>query len=140
MLFRPHNSRIMLKRLTWVNSICFLCLIFNWIFSNLIIQHWADWKLSFIIYFYLLLWGYLGLMVNVTGFGILMTFKSGCLFFLKGHHGLITRVMGPSTLDFFFIGLFSSHYPSYRSDKLTHMTQFVFLNWLCPQIYHLILC
>jgi hypothetical protein len=42
-------------------------------------------------------------MINVADFGILMTVKSGCLFFLKGHHGLITQVMGPSTLNFFLL-------------------------------------
>ena len=51
-------------------------------------------------------------MIEVTSFDILTLVNSShFFFFLRGSSCLITRVMGPLTLDFIFIGLSLSHDP-----------------------------
>jgi hypothetical protein len=67
--------------------------------------------------------GIYGLMIKVAIFGILTTIKLGPFFILslKGYLGLMTRVMVPSKLDFFFIGLSPSHN---LGRELTQLTQF----------------
>jgi hypothetical protein len=91
---------------------------------NFIIQHWISWELSFIICFDLLSMGIYGLMIKVAIFSILTSIKLGLFFLilsLKGYLGLMTRVMVPSKLDFFFIGLSPSHN---LGRELTQLTQF----------------
>jgi hypothetical protein len=62
-------------------------------------------------------------MIKVAIFSILTTIKLGPFFILslKGYLGLMTRVMGPSKLDFLFIGLSLFHNPGH---ELTQLTQF----------------
>jgi hypothetical protein len=120
-----YDPRIDLNGLTWIDSGCFLCPLFNWFFFfNFIIQYLVGWELSFIICF-VFLWEYLNLEIKVTSFDILTLVKSShffFIFFLRDYISLMTRVTGLSTLDLFFIRLSPSYDLSRKFDRLTHLT------------------
>jgi len=50
-LFRSHDPWIMLNRLTWVDTSCFLCLFLIEFFLFFQFHHWINWELHFIICF-----------------------------------------------------------------------------------------
>ena len=101
-LFQPHDLRIMLNKLTPVIFYIFLIDFF----FNFIIYFWVGWKLSFLISFDLfsirISWSH----DQVRDFWLFNLIKSNCVFFLifliQGYLSLMTRVMGPSTYEFFY--------------------------------------
>jgi hypothetical protein len=115
---------IVLNELTQVDSSCFFYLFFNWIFFSISsfnirsIENWASW--SILIYF---IWGYLSIMIRFAGFGILTPVKLRC-FILRCYFGFMTWITGPSTLNFLFTGLSSSHDSCRKFDGLIELTHF----------------
>jgi hypothetical protein len=121
-LFQPHDTWIVLNELTRVNSVCILCLFLIDFFYNFIIQHWIGWDMSFIIYFNLYFTRISWFHDQDCGF---WHFKSNFfIFFLKSYLSLMTKVIGPSTLDLHFISL--SLFRNLRNEfgRLTKLTLF----------------
>ena len=131
-LFQPHDTWIVLNKLTWVNSVCILCLFLIEIFYNFIIQPWIGWDLSFMIYFNLYFTRISWFHDQGCGFWY---FKSSFFFFLKSYLGLMTWIMSPSTLNLHFISLSLFRDFGNGIGRLTKLTLFCpFFNWLFPPI------
>jgi hypothetical protein len=113
-----------------VDSGCLFVLFFKIIFflilsfNTKLVGSWASW-------FVLICFprGYLGFMIEIAGFRILILIKSSYFFiwFLRGFLGLMIRVTSPSPFDLLFIGLSLSHNPGSEFDKLTQLTLFFFV-------------
>jgi hypothetical protein len=70
--FSLYDPRIVLNELTWVDLSCFLC----YFFFNFIIQC----RIGIELHNFFFLWKYLGLVIKVMSFDILMLVKSDCFF------------------------------------------------------------
>jgi hypothetical protein len=120
-----YDPRIDLNGLTWIDSGCFLCPLFNWFFFQFYHSIFGWLGIEFHnLFCFVFLWEYLNLEIKVTSFDILTLVKSSFffIFFLRDYISLMTRVTGPSTLDLFFIRLSPSYDLSRKFDRLTHLT------------------
>jgi len=118
-LFRPHNPRIVLNRLTWIDLSYFLCpfllIFFQFHYSTL---SWLRIELQILFWFAF----YEDILVSWSRSQVLVFLsKLNRVIFLWEFIGFMIRVTSPLTLNLLFIGFFPSHDPCRRFDRLTRI-------------------